>query len=343
MPTHFSSAFKVAREAATWQAVGGEHVEQDFYYSWDFLAAWAREEGAEPLGLTYDNGTHLILYPVLRIPLDSLPGGEGLSDLRTPYDFGGPIAFGPDLHLALKTFELALCQFARDEGIVTEFARIQPFDVLIRPGLAEKHADNLIVDLRLSKSDLEAGQDGRHRSSVRAAQRFGLRFQLSSSPVSGEIDEWCRLYRATMSRLNASATYRSSDQLFHELLCLPTARLASVHLDDETLAMAIAVYSKLDVFYYLSASTERARKFKANNFLLQELAKMSQAEGRRFLHLGGGSPSLRHFKSQVATGTIPYFVVRRQFDTALYERLSQPFINSGEFPSYRTYLAARTR
>ena len=332
----------VARDADSWRRLARGADVGDVYGSWDFLAAWAREEGAEPLGLAYEDGPNRVLYPVLRVPLDALPGGEGFCDLTTPYDFGGPLVLGPEPHATLQAFELALERLAVDLRVVSEFARLHPLRPSARPAAAEHHADNFVVDLTLDPDELAARQHGAHRGRVRAAKRNRLEFELVGHPDEALVGTWERLYAETMERVRASRHYRFSNTVFRTLSKIPGVRLAAVTLAAEVLSLAMVVDSSDAVFYYLSASNERGRSLRANNFLLDRLIAAARAEGRSTLHLGGGSQSLRGFKGQIATGTVPYFVLRRIHDPIRYRRLSEAVPGSELFPAYREALAGRS-
>ena len=78
---------------------------------------------------------------------------------------------------------------------------------------------------------------------------------------------------------------------------------------------------------------------KAANFMLDRVIEFGRSVGYRSLHLGGGAPSLRHFKKQIATGTVPYFIARTVHDDHAYARLSDA-VTAGapEFPAYRLRL-----
>jgi hypothetical protein len=148
-----------------------------------------------------------------------------------------------------------------------------------------------------------------------------------------------------MLRVGGGAVYAFSDRLFRELLAIDGVSLATVTRDGGVICAALFVASGDTLFYFLSASTSAARPLKATNFLLDRVIAEARDAGFRWLHLGGGAPSLRHFKGQVASGSVPYFVRRRVHDEAAYEALRRATASteSGDFPAYRSALVVAQR
>lgn len=338
-------ALRVVRSRAEWDAELPAELAGDLYYRWEYLEIWAREEGAEPLGFGFDADGLRVLYPLLRQPLDALPGGAGRCDLRTPYDFGGPRVIAGDPVTALARFDAALLAWCSGNGVVSEFARLHPLALPAVPPDAELHAENFVVDLRLSADELSKAQHSSHRWAARAAARSGLAFVLDADPPRAAVDRWTALYRETMSRVGGGAAYDYSDRLFHDLVALEGVSLARVDHEGETVAAALFVLSGDALFYFLSAATAEARPLKATNFLLDRAIAAARERELRWLHLGGGAPSLRHFKGQVATGAVPYFVRRRVHDAVAYESLrgAAGAAATGGFPAYRQALLERAR
>ena len=323
-----------------WAALLGADGDGDVYSRWEFLEAWAREERATPRGLVFEHEDGRVVYPVLELLLDALEGGTGRRDFRTPYDFGGPLVDGPRPDSALARFETELRNFAAELGVVTEFARLHPLRPSAVPTDATLHADNFLIDLRLGDRELTTAQHPSHRRAVRAARKHELDFAFVAMPDPRTCEAWIALYGESMRRVGAPESYLFSDRLFRELVGLRGVRLASVTAGGgEILAAALTLDSGDDLFYYLGASTESGRAKRANNLLFDRLVAAGRTERRRYFHLGGGSPSLRRFKGQIATGTIPYYVLRRIHDPAGYQRLraSDPG-DSGEFPAYLSRL-----
>jgi hypothetical protein len=338
-------ALRVVRSRAEWDSELPPELAEDLYYRWEYLEVWARETGAEPLGLCFEADGCRVLYPLLRQPLDALAGGAGRSDLRTPYDFGGPRVVLGDPIAALARFDEAFRRWCERTGVVTEFARLHPLALPAVPADAALHSDNFVVDLRLDAEALAGSQHATHRRAVRAARGHGLAFELISRPSSDIAATWTRLYAETMARVEAPAVYDFSPRLFADLLALPLVRLARVVDRRDTLSAAIVVESGEDLFYFLGGSTLAGRERRANNLLFDGVIESGRREAKRYLHLGGGSSSLRQFKRHLSTGAVPYFVRRRIHDAAHYERLRASTASEGssDFPSYREFLMAALR
>ena len=150
------ASLQTTEEDSTWAAWLAEAGLDDVYYSAAYARIWAEEERGSFVGIRYSGAAGLLLYPLVLVPLDSLPGGAGLLEARTPYDFGGPRAFGEDLQAVHEGFRPELVAWLRSRGVISEFARLHPLSNGGRPTDAKLHADNFVVDLATTYEELFA-------------------------------------------------------------------------------------------------------------------------------------------------------------------------------------------
>jgi hypothetical protein len=291
----------------------------DVYYDWSHVAIWAREWGCEPVGVRFEgSGGHVHLV-VLKHALDALAGGAGRCDVKTAYDFGGPVVTG-DLAV-LDAFSTAWDALLADWGAVTEFQRLHPFHLEWTDGLLPgvvKHTDNLVVDLSAGYDAVRAGYYGSWRRDLQKAERYAdagaLTARVVESPDDGDIAVFARLYAQTMEGLEAPPWYRFSDATHAALLRHPATALIRVDAPTGPAAAAISLRSSDTRFYHLSASEWALRKRFPNHLLLDTLIRHALEDGCARVHLGGGAPSLKRFKSRVANAAVPYFVRKRVVD-----------------------------
>ncbi len=113
-----------------WSALG-EHL--DAYYTAGHASALAGVEG----GLAYaylarDAWGSQVLYPFVRRDLTRLEyigqEGQGLSDITTPYGYGGPAYVGANCRTSemMRESRTAFGSYCTTEGIVSEFVRYHP-------------------------------------------------------------------------------------------------------------------------------------------------------------------------------------------------------------------------
>ena len=333
------SSFETTQDDETWSAWLAEAGIDDVYYSFRYVGIWALEELGSPMGIRYESPRGRILYPLVLVPLDSLPAGSGLVEARTPYDFGGPWGDGPDLPKLHGEFRNVLVDWLRSRGVVSEFVRIHPLRGGGQPADAKVHAENFIVDLTVPYDDLFSSQHRRHRRAVRAFHRRDHEMHWITDVSDQDATAFIELYARTMTRVAASTDYRFSETTLAALMALDEMSLVRARSELGVFGAALFLRSGNDLFYYLGASAHD-RPAGTNNTIFDTAIRHAQSWGLRTLHLGGGSESLRSFKSQLATGTVPYSVVQRIIDEPQYTALcaANGVSDSSYFPAFRSKL-----
>lgn len=338
------SHFETTGDDATWSAWLAEAGIDDVYYFFRYAEIWAREERGSFIGIRYESPRGRILYPLVLVPLDALPGGSGLLEARTPYDFGGPWGDSSDLRGLHQEFRDALVDWLRSRDIVSEFARIHPLRRGGQPADAKLHAENFIVDLTVPYDDLFSSQRRSHRGAVRAFHRRNQQTRWICDLSPDDATGFTELYARTMTRVAASTDYRFAEQTLAALMSLDEMCLVQATSEIGVTGAALFLRSGDDLFYYLGASTDD-RPSGTNNAILDTAIRHAQSSGLRMLHLGGGVESLRDFKSKIATGTVPYSVVHRIIDKPRYAALCEACGVSGStvFPAFRSKLVEGRR
>lgn len=304
------------------------------YFRSEYWSIWTSEPSASLCVLAAETKWGLVVYPTI---LRALPDGPGF-DLSTPYDFGGPVCHASDAPEPIKVFDDALASQARTLGFVSEFRRVHPLRCY--PGRAQKHADHYIVDVSAARkmNDFSWAHSS-FRRNLRIARRFNLQVHTLATPTSADIRAFHALYTATMQRVDAWKSYRFSIEQFTSVLALPEAHLLQVKHGVHPVAAAIALKSNGTLMYFLGGSDRTSLHMRPNNLLFAGLIELATELDCRILHLGGGGASLRRFKKNFSTGTIPYYVTRRIFDSARYaalcDRVGVEPNNEAFFPAYR--------
>jgi len=267
-----------------------------------------------------------VLYPVVRVPLDDLPGGRGHHDLRVPYDFGGPLALGDDPVALLAAFDEAMAPLRKEWGVVTEFARLHPY--WTPPPDAVPRGAHAAVDLHAEGAEHHAT----HRQDVRRALREGVRVTFHDAPAPSDLDAFLSLYAHTMERLDAVPYFRFDPGVLRRVGEHPAMTLAVARRDADVLAAALFLRAGKRYFYFLSASGPAHLRLRPNNLLLHEAIAWARREGARTLHLGGGSPSLRRFKERLANVRVQTALWRRVHDPGALRALGGH--DDGWFPTW---------
>ncbi|MFC1791262.1 GNAT family N-acetyltransferase [Gemmatimonadota bacterium] len=326
-------------DGARWAGWCAEVGVADVYWSWEHLSLWAPEWDAKPLGIRWTGKRDTILHPVLMVPLDRLTGGEGRFDLRTAYDFAGPLHVGPDPARAMGLFEEEWTRQAKDLGAVTEFLRLHPRALPTRPSWAIHHADHPMVDLIPSYEGIRNAYRGSWRWSLRKAEAEPTTVEISASPDPGLIDSFLTMYRDTMNRRGASFEFRFRDATLRGFLALPESWLGTVRdPDGAPIAHATILASGSTLFYHLSCSDPEGLSFRPNHKLLDAVVRLGKDRGFTAFHLGGGSTTLQSFKKHMGNTSVPYFVVRRVVDAEAYSAICRANGADPSGPSFPAYM-----
>lgn len=338
------ATFQTTEDERTWASWLAEMELDDVYCSFRYASIWSREEHGNFVGLRYESEAGRVLYPLLLVPLDRLPGGSGLFEARTPYDFGGPRAKGPNLTAVHASFRDALLEWLQSRGVISEFARLHPLADAGWPPDAILHADNFVVDLSVPYTALFESQHRRHRRAVRAYSRRSGGAEVVEHPSNEDIAAFIGMYATTMRRAGANPEYLFTEETLGALISLDEMVLVRA-LDGETAqGAALFLRSGRDLFYFLGASVDD-RPPGTNNAIFDAAIRHGQSRQHRTLHLGGGSMSLRDFKAQIATSTAPYRLLKRVVDESRYAALNAAcgVSDSAEFPAFRRMLLERRR
>jgi hypothetical protein len=321
----------------------------DVYYQRDYLRAAALHEAGELCLVHYCGEGGIVLYPLVRRPLEalSLPGQlvRGRFDLTTPYEYGGPLLICE--HAAEQAvragFLRAFDAWCRDTGVVSEFVRFDPL-LAVHFGWGGVYdlrscGSNVVIDLSRDDATLLAQMRGAARRAVLAAQRRGCRVEYASAR-SGD---FASLYRANLDRLGAGAQYYLSTAYFADLAVLGCEDRLAVAFgpNGEIAGAALFVVGRLFAHYHLAAVDRTMSSLNPGHLLIYEAARRLRDSGRRWLHLGGAAPSqsgLRAFKESFSPDRMDYVVGTRVHDAVTYRALAEAAGAAGArfFPAYRT-------
>lgn len=301
------------------------------YYRESYLAAAGLVEGGGELHVFQESNS---VIPLILRPLPE--GCSGGWDAISPYDYSGPLLNGESAQSVWQ----ALNSWAHERGIVTAFFRFHPFH-----GHAEEwrglegfelvhSADNIVVEL-VDRDTIASRFKPQVERDLKVAHRARLAFALD--PISTQrLDAFVPLYWASMDRLGADSYYRFPRAFFDALAdgLHDAAMVASITLDGDLAASALVFLEDTTAFYYLACSSDAGRKACAMNMLVAECTFRLEQMGFERFHLGGGPPSLRHFKERFGPDRVPYFVGRAIFDSQRYTDLAGG-LSTDYFPVYR--------
>ncbi len=325
----------------------------DFYHRPEYAKLEARHEAAQPCALLVEDGQRAMLLPLLIRSVSDV----GI-DATSPYGYSGPLLRGtrePDfLGEALEAGMPVLERI----GIISLFVRMHP--LLIQApqceiGTLVRHCDTVAVDLQQSSDAIAGGMRRNHRVQIRQAQEMGFVARWDASDAGYEIFKG--LYRETMSRLRASEFYSLDDQYFDVFRASlgEHLRLAIIEWEGEVYSAGMFIETCGIVEAHLTGTKADGGSAcpKAAKLMFSFAIEESQADGQRWLHLGGGRDAeedgLFHFKAGFSSLRFPFYTLRIVIDAAKYQRLLadhdadlDPADLTGFFPAYRRFAEAHT-
>lgn len=256
------------------------------------------------------------------------------SDVATPYGYGGAVGSGS--HERFYELYEAWC---RERGIVSTFIRFHP---LFENHRAAPHASYVSPTVGWPlDGDLLAGMHGKHRNTVRKAQKAGVAVDVTAAP--DDLSSFRALYERTMERRGADGYYFFPPAYWQRLTALGghLVRLDAL-CEGDVVASALCLRGERWLHYHLGATADSARDLGASNLLLYTAAVWAQEQQLEELHLGGGAgareDTLFAFKQRFSPGgRREFWVGKLVHDEDAYRRLSgDPEVSlDGFFPAYR--------
>jgi serine/alanine adding enzyme len=312
--------------AAGWDALLAELGLADAYLLRAYVEASCVLDPGEPVLLEAGG----IVMPCI---VRSINGTE--SDVTTPYGYGGPVGPGPH-----EPFYEQYEEWCRERGIVSTFIRYHPlFENQLQ---AEARASYVSPTIGWPlDGDLLAGMHGKHRNTVRKAQKEGVAVDVTAAP--DDLAAFALLYERTMERQGAAGYYFFPPEYWERLTALGGHLVRFDALcGGDIVASALCLRGDRWLHYHLGATEDAARDLGASNLLLYTAAVWGQEQRLEEFHLGGGASgsedSLFAFKRRFSpAGAREFWVGKAVHDEDAYRRLSgvDEIDLAGFFPAYR--------
>lgn len=284
--------------------------------------------------------------------LGELGGEDDLSDIVTPYGYGGPLQWGlADPARSAAAFWDEFDTWAHEHRVVSEFVRCSLFteQLVPYPGTLRERQTNFIRTLDMPLDELWSGVSSKVRRNVRRAVSEGVEVVVDTE--GGLIDEFLRIYLATMDRRSSADWYRFDRAFFDALHAALPGRFVYVFARHEgRLISADLLLNGGDTsYYFLGGTDESAYAVRPNDFVKWEVMGWLRQAGYRHYVLGGGVSSgdgLERYKRGFAPeGGVTFLTGERVFAASVYERLSAARsqkladngldADEGFFPAYR--------
>lgn len=306
----------------------------------------------------FSDGRGHVLYPYfLRDIPDAVPPGADAvagKDITSPYGYGGPLHWGlEDVDASARLFWAEFDSWARSEGVVSEFVRFSLFsdDVLPYPGPRRTRQTNYVRNVDVPTDELWHGVESKVRRNARRALREGVSIIIDER--GDHLDDFLRIYLATMERRDSTDWYRFDHAFFTSLHHALPGRFAYVmaQLDGEIVSADLLLLGADTGYYFLGGTEASSFSARPNDLVKVEAMNWLRGTGRSRYVLGGGvqpQDGLERYKRGFAPrGAVAFSTGERVLCPQRYASLvvgaRQSFLSSGAvweetdefFPAYR--------
>ena len=293
-----------------------------------------------------------VLYPFVLRDLTGepfCPDGVGPAyDVTSAYGYGGAFAWGGDPGRLAPDFWAAYDDWAAERGVVSEFVRLALFEeaLLPYPGEREERLENVVRTLEPSLDEVWIDFEHKVRKNVKKARRSGVTIEIDER---GErLDDFLRIYRETMTRRGADASYDFQREFFDRIGATLGGHYAYFHAlaSGSIVSSELVLVSAENVYSFLGGTDEAAFDLRPNDLLKHEVIRWAKESGKRRFVLGGGAAPgdgiVRYKASFAPRGRVPFVVGRRVLAADVYEQLTERRValadgplRAGYFPAYR--------
>lgn len=298
---------------------------KDIYYFEEYVKLYENETGKALCAVCLEE-ENVLLMPFIRKEID------GFYDFETAYGYGGPISNTDDINWISKALK-DMQKYLDKEQYVCGFIRFHSLlgNVVLCENQMATYFDRNTVAIKtdLTEEDIWANQiTSKNRNMIRKAEKNGLVYKAEYDFAS--IDEFVRLYNATMSRLEAEDFYFFDDKYYKDFVekFKGKAFLGTVRKDGELICAALFMYSGDYGHYHLEGSNHAYSNLAANNLLLWKTALEFGKLGVKEFHLGGGynsepDNSLLKFKKSFSNNMKEFHIGKWIFNEQKYSELKK--------------------
>ena len=180
------------------------------------------------------------------------------------------------------------------------------------------------------------------RKNVKKANSYNLGIIIESN--TDHLDDFLRIYYATMIRTEAAKEYYFSRSFFETLTGMKdnAVYFYTVH-EGRIISAELVMYGPETCYSFLGGTDHEYFHMRPNDYLKYEIIKWAKEKGLKNFVLGGGygkDDGIFEYKQALApNGVVDFHIGRRVFDQASYDYLVNlrvdSMLNEGYFPIYR--------
>lgn len=318
---------QVIQDRNAWGHVIEQCRQSDFYHTYDYHQISKKTDETAIL-LHYEKEGALIALPLLIRNIE----GTTLKDATSVYGYAGPIGrnIGPEFDNG--NFKKELCEFLKDNQIISVFSRLHPFftnqdSILSGLGNIVPHGNVVNIDLTQSLEQQKQQYNRRLRTYI---NKEAKEYEIIDGASEKFLDEFIGTYCENMKRLKAKPSYFFGKNYFYKLLAseqIHAELLVAQHKKSGDFAGGgIFTKNKGMVQYHLSGVKSEYFHLNPVKLLIDHVRKTSTGKGFVNFNLGGGlsgqdNDSLFYFKSGFSKDFRAFCSWQYIVDDAMYTKL----------------------
>lgn len=316
-----------------WNQLIKSFAQWDIYYLNEYAVSLQLHGDGRPYLIYHEKDGVKLAYVVMQKDIAKskhftglLKEGE-LYDWETPYGYGGPLIEGAYTQAWVEEFVQILTEWCQHRGIVTEFFRFHPLlqnqKILENVNTVLYMKKTVYIDT-VDKEIIFRNMTPNNRNMVRKAMKNGVQIIRDNGE---RIEDFCRIYQATMKNNKAEEYYYFEKEYFDYLIHEMKENMVFFYAiyNEKPISSAIFFYNQNYMHYHLSGTLPEYRKLAATNLLLSEAANWAAEQGIEKLHLGGGvgiEDSLLTFKKHFnRNGLLDFCIGRTIFNQQIFDEL----------------------
>jgi hypothetical protein len=280
----------------------------------------------------YREGSYFVAVPLLLREIDSLEEKQALVgrwfDATSVYGYAGPLVSHAELPAEfVERFRGQFIEALLDRGVVSVFSRLHPLlrqgQVLSELGDIELTGLTVSIDLIEGEEVQRSAYRSNHRRSLRKLALLGARVEVDSDLVHWK--RFLEIYRETMNRVDATASYLFDDSYFERLMRVGGMRLLVCLLDGEVICAALFCLSHGIAQYHLGGTASQYLNIAPMKLLIDQASAWARRGEGGIMHLGGGvssqDDSLFQFKAGFSERRHEFRTWRWVLNPGVYDEL----------------------
>ena len=308
----------------------------DFWRSWpereifahpEFVKLFCRK-GDRAICATWRGERGGVIFPLIKRPLETecwAKNQSGLSDLISPYGYGGPYCWG---QVNPASFWNAFDEWAIKAEIVSCFARLSLFAEQLLPfrGTVEMNALNIVRTLNIPRDILWMRYEHKVRKNVKRAQTEGI--SVERDETGSRLDEFLSVYYSTMERRRANEGYLFQREFFLAIINELSDQYAFFYAikQGRIVSSELVLVSDRHLYSFLGGTLSEAFAYRPNDLIKHSIIQWGLELGKSTFVLGGGyggSDGIYRFKRSFAPdGERKFYVGKRIWNEQLYANIT---------------------